>query len=110
MNPSSMKAAGREARLLARKQFTRLANDTARRRISYVGLVAQKIWARWSVGVYRWKVKHVRWFLEHCVRENSPASRYQYWLSIRAMLKILGKEHWLALLQGDWVRPDSKSE
>ena len=105
MNPSSASAAGREAALLAKKQFKRLAHATARPRIARADAIAQVIWKRWGIGIYRWRLKHVRWFLEIGLEEFSPASQYQYWLCLRSLLRITGRDRWYASLQGSWCKP-----
>ena len=63
MNPSTAVSAGRQASFLGKKQFSGIANATARRRIARADSIGQTIWKRWSVGIYDWKLKHVRWYL-----------------------------------------------
>ena len=75
MNPSSAKQAGEIAALLASKQFKGIASSTRRRRIARVRLIAEIIWKKWSVGLYQWKLKHVRWFLAHGLGDVSPSTR-----------------------------------
>ena len=54
MNPSSAMSAGRQASLLAKKQFVGIGSHTARRRIARADAIAQTIWKRWGVGIYGW--------------------------------------------------------
>lgn len=105
MNPASARAAGREVELLARKQFKGTAKATFRRRIPRAGAIAQLIWIRWNVGIYRWQLKHVRWLLMHGLATQSLETRYQYWLCVRSLLQIVGKERWLPSLRGSWCWP-----
>lgn len=105
MNPASAKGAGREAALLARKQFKHIASATLRRRIARADVIAATIWKRWGCGIYRWKLKNVRWFLTYALTGQRPATQYQYWLVLRSLLVIVGKERWLNSLKGDWCNP-----
>ncbi len=109
MTPSSAKQAGRVATLLATKQFNSIANSTKRRRIARARMIAETIWKRWSVGVYQWQLKHVRWFLVCATREMSPSTRYLYWVDTRAMLVLLKKERWIGSLQGSWRWPNPEN-
>ena len=53
-----------------------------------------------------WQVKHLRWYLTTQTAGFTPGTRYRYWLTLRALVHALGREaHWLAHLQGPWVRP-----
>lgn len=109
MNPASAQGAGREAALLARKQFKHIAKSTLRRRVARAEMIAATIWKRFGCGIYRWKLKNVRWFLTHATRELSSNTRYQYWISLRELLAIIGKERWLNSLRGPWCWPNGES-
>jgi hypothetical protein len=64
------------------------------------------IYRRWQVGPYQWRVKHVRWYLEHITNGFKPSTRYRHWLTIRVLMIALGKEtDWQRHLNGPWVRP-----
>ena len=43
----------------------------------------------------RWQLKHLQWFMHEHLAEHSPHSRYYYGLTMRLIVKRLGKE-------GDW--------
>jgi len=105
MNPKSAKWAGAEAETLARKQFSGLSAETKRRRVAKANAIAQAIWNRWRVGIYRYRLKHVRWYVTCALSAYTQNTRYQYWLSLRSLLVIVGKESWLNSLQGPWTRP-----
>jgi len=105
VNPSSAKGAGREAALLARKQFKHIANATLRRRVARAHMIAAVIWKRWGCGIYRWRLKHVRWFLTCALADQEQSTKYQYWLVLRSLLFIISKERWLPSLKGDWCQP-----
>lgn len=105
MNPSSAEAAGRQAAELMRRHFRGASVATKRRRYRTSALVAERIWCRWQAGIYCWKQKHVRWYLEHCQRDCANNARYQHFLVIRDLARITGREHWLPHIDGTWVRP-----
>ena len=109
MNPASARGAGREAALLARKQFKHIAHATLRRRVARADTIAVIIWKRWGCGIYRWRLKNVRWFLTHALADHKPSSKYQYWLVLRSLLLVLGRERWLSSLSGDWCYPNGDS-
>jgi len=109
MNPASARGAGREAALLARKQFKHIAKATLRRRVARADMIAATIWKRWGCGIYRWKLKNVRWFLTCAMADQKPATQYQYWLVVRSLLGITGKKRWLNSLRGDWCHPNGGS-
>ena len=108
MNPASNKAAGRQAAELIRRHFRGATVATKRRRYKTAALIADRIWCRWQTGVYRWQQKHVRWYLEHCLKDSTNNTRYQHFLVVRDLLRILGHEQWLAHLGGSWVRPNGR--
>lgn len=109
MNPASAEGAGREAALLSRKQFKHIASATLRRRVARAHMIGSSIWKRWSVGVYSWKLKHCRWFMTYATRDLSSNTRYQYWIALRGLLTIIGKERWLNSLRGPWCWPNGES-
>lgn len=48
-------------------------------------------------------MKHVRWYLQVATADLSPATRYDHWRSIRALLAAMRKLHdWEPRLQGPW--------
>ena len=73
------------------------------RRADQIGAV---IWRRWQVIPAQWQVKHLRWYLSHETRDLAPASRYDHWRTVRALIAALGRlDDWLPLLRGPWLRP-----
>ena len=110
VNPASAKGAGRESALLARKQFKHIANATLRRRVARAHMIAAVIWKRWGRGIYRWRLKDVRWFLTCALAGHKRSSKYQYWLVLRSLLVIVGKDRWLRSLKGDWCSPSFSTD
>lgn len=108
MNPSSGEAAGREAYELIRRHFRAASAKTKRRRYKTAALIANGIWCRWQTGVRRWRQKHVRWYLEQYLQGRTDNTRYQHFLVVRDLVRISGREHWLAHLAGAWVRPSGE--
>ncbi|HLD67513.1 MAG TPA: hypothetical protein VJA19_15890 [Pseudomonas sp.] len=41
---------------------------------------------------WNWQLKHVRWLLERHLQDQAPATRYYYQLTVRLILRRLGKE------------------
>lgn len=108
MNPSSGEAAGREAYELMRRYFRGASAKTKRRRYKTAALVANRIWCRWQAGIYRWQQKHVRWYLEHGLQGCTGNTRYQHFLVVKDLVRIVGREHWLTHLDGAWARPSGE--
>ena len=73
-------------------------------------MIAAVIWKRWGRGIYRWRLKDVRWFLTCALAGHKRSSKYQYWLVLRSLLEIVGKDRWLSSLKGDWCRPEGRSQ
>lgn len=109
MNPPSAKAAGREACELFRRHFRGASSATKRRRRRTAALIASRIWCRWQVGVHRWRQKHVRWYLAHHLRDATNNTRYQHYLVLREVIRVLGHAQWLEHLDGPWLRPTDPS-
>lgn len=68
--------------------------------------IVTEINRRWGVTtVRRWQVKHLRWFLQEYCKAMAPATRYDYWRTIRVMVAALDRQFdWEPHLQGQWVR------
>ncbi|MFQ5760422.1 MAG: hypothetical protein ACE5HM_05550 [Acidiferrobacterales bacterium] len=66
--------------------------------------IADCLWRRWHVGPWQWRLKHVRWFLEHRTAHLGPWARYRYWLTILKLLEVRQKAHlWRPGLAGPWT-------
>ena len=64
--------------------------------------IAIAIWRRFQVGPYQYKHKHLRWYMEVCIRDLAPSTRYRHWLTTKSIVYALGKNTGLSVLvQGD---------
>ena len=64
------------------------------------------LWAKFQVGAYRYRLKHLRWYLEEGTKLLLPATRYRHWLTAKNILEALDKEAvWTPQLQGSWTAP-----
>jgi hypothetical protein len=106
MRPASGRIAAAQAARLARTRLTGISHATKKRRVRRAAIVADRIWCRWQVGVWQWRLKHIRWLCEYSLRDQSPNTSYQYWLAVRDLLSVLGREHWINQLRGPWTRPN----
>ena len=105
MSGANQHQAGREAAALLRRSMPG-ASRSVHRHIRRADRIGGVIWRRWHVIPAQWRVKHVRWYLAHECRELAPASRYDYWRTVRALVAALGRlNDWLPHLRGPWIRP-----
>ena len=104
MNPRNHWMAGRQAAELLERRLRHLSAETRRRHIRRADQIAQTIWKRWHVGVYRWQLKHVRWVLSEREAAGSRHTYYQYVLTARLLADALGKGSWDHVLLGSWCR------
>ena len=109
MNPATQEAAGLQASELLRRHFRGASLATRRRRYQTAAVIAGRIWCRWHTGVWRWRQKHVRWYIAHRLRHATGHTRYQHWLVLSELVRILGKQHWLEHLDGPWIRPTGEA-
>ena len=66
--------------------------------------IACLIDARFGVGPYRWKAKHVEWVIRVQLAEYSVATRYDYWRTIRVLGTEMGRwDGWEPRLRGPWA-------
>ncbi len=105
MNPSSNKAAAWQARELFQRHYRGASHATKKRRHAIAAAIADSIWRKWHVGIYRWRQKHLKWYLSVRLRDCSRHSQYQHYLVARKMIRILGHDSWLDRLDGNWSRP-----
>ena len=104
VNPPSAAHAAREARMLMdtpaiEKRERHLQNSTKRRLSQRAEYMADQIWRRFQVGVWRWQWKHVRWFFEHEQRGSSENTLYFYRLAAVRVLRATNKTHLASRLQ-----------
>lgn len=106
-NPANQRSAAREARALLARRLPGSRRGTVGNHLARAERIADAIWRRFQVGPYRWRLKHVRWYLETQVEAHTSGTRYRHWLTRRALVLSLGHgEDWLRRLDGPWVRPN----
>ena len=103
MNPASQPEAAYQAKQILREHVRRLAPATRRRHLARIEQFAGTVWARWQVGPYRLRCKHVRWYMEVPLHDCAPQTRYLHWLTIRRLIIALRKEAWLGRRSGPWT-------
>ena len=106
MRPANGRIAAAQAARLARTRLSGVSYATKKRRVRRAAIVAQLIWRRWHIGIWQWRLKHLRWLFEHCLRCHTRSTVYQYWLTVRDLLPELSREHWERRLKGPWTRPN----
>jgi hypothetical protein len=68
------------------------------------GVVALAIFDRFKIGPYRWKVTHLRWYLNDYLEDEQIGERFFKWETICALSAALGKySHWKHYLRGPWA-------
>lgn len=82
------------------------ASSAVKGHIARARQISAAIGARWGAGhahPYHWRLKHVRWYLESTCRDLAPATRYDHWRTVRAVLSARGKwSDWAPRLKGPW--------
>lgn len=74
------------------------AHATRQRHLNQARLIQVAIQQRWQLdNPWRWQLKHLQWFMREHLAEHSSHSRYYYGLTVRLIVKRLGKER-------DWGR------
>lgn len=69
------------------------SQSTQERHVNQAKIIQSAIQRRWQhSNPWRWKLKHIRWFLEIHLREHANSSKYYYYLSMQLIAKRLGKE------------------
>ena len=82
------------------------AHATRRRHINQARLIQAAIQQQFQRdNPWRWQLKHLQWFMREHLAEHAPHSRYYYGLTVRLIVKRLGKERdWGKALQADIYR------
>ena len=105
-NPANGPAAARQTRALLVRRLPGARRGTIAAHLARAERIGAAIWRRWQVGPYRWRLKHLRWYMATQTGQLTPGTRYRYWLTVRALVLSLAHEaDWLGRLDGPWVRP-----
>ena len=96
MNPANQNQARAQVRhlLLTPRVIKsgRYQNNRSRHRmIKRAETIAEVIWRKYHVGIYRWKSNHVGWYFETQLGDMMPRSRYDHELACRRILVALKK-------------------
>lgn len=102
--PRDPEAAASQARSLLRRALSGSRTEVTNT-VREAEEMARSIWRRWQLAPESWAQKHVRWYLETCLRTVTPATRYRHWLKVSHIVATLGNAHWLEHLRGPWIRP-----
>lgn len=88
------------------------APETCIRHIQRANKIKLAIESRWKIRhPAQYQVKHLRWFLAEHIKREKPNARYQYWLTVKLIVKRRDKvDDWLPLLKGEWNSPARTSE
>lgn len=104
--PASTRQTTRQAQGLLARRLPGARRTTVKAHLQRAGAIGETIYQRWQVGAYQWRVKHLRWYLEHRTQRLKPSARYRHWLTVRLLVIALGRESdWLPRLNGPWTRP-----
>ena len=110
-NPQSAEAALNEAKYLYFKRVRKLGHATKLKRSQHVGYAAEVIWNKFEVGVHRWRLKHVRWYLSVVLADVTNNTRYQQWCALRDFIVyVRERPEWLDVLRGPWTDPKGKNQ
>jgi hypothetical protein len=109
-NPANQGRAAHQARALLARCLPGSRRGTVATHLARAERIADVIWRRWQVGPYRWRLKHLRWYLTTQTSGYGPSTRYRHWLTMRVLVQSLGHaDTWLPQLQGPWVRPTGQT-
>ena len=103
--PANHRAAARAARSLLANRLPGSRRGTVRQHLVRAERIARTIWRRWQVGPYRWRLKHVRWYLVERTGDYTGNTRYGHWRTVRLLILALDRDGWIERLDGPWVRP-----
>ncbi|WP_274883236.1 hypothetical protein [Pseudomonas sp. ITEM 17296] len=68
------------------------SHATRQRHVRQAKIIQAKISERWQRETpRRWQRKHLVWYLENCISQRSNATRYYYLLTVRLLVRRLGK-------------------
>ncbi|WP_437880103.1 hypothetical protein [Pseudomonas sp. LRF_L74] len=66
------------------------SNATRQRHLRQAKIIQAEIAARWQRETpWAWQRKHLAWFLEHRLSQQSEATRYYYLLTVRLLVRRL---------------------
>jgi len=73
---------------------------TQHRHVRQARIMQAAIQQRWQrTNPWTWQLKHIRWFLDHHLKDHSNASRYYYGLTALLIWKRLGSNRKLLIIR-----------
>ena len=107
MRPTTSQQAAKQTRDLLVRTLPGSRRGTVLARAEQIGAT---IYRRFQVGPFQAQAKHFRWYLETQTPNLKPSTRYRHWLTIRAIVSVLGRlDGWMPLLKGPWMRPNGET-
>ena len=101
MSPLAYRATQRARRLLSKSLPGSRPHKAQVQRLA--ASIALTIYDRHKVGPYRWRVSHLRWYLEEYCSDESVEVKFNRWETICALSAALGKYgYWKFHLRGPW--------
>ena len=99
MRPANQQQAVRHMEYLLKRRIKGNRQTCVKEHINRAKRIAIVIWVRFQVGPYQYQLKHLRWYIEVCMRDLAPNTRYRHWLTIRHIVRALDKNtRWSVLL------------
>ena len=106
MRPANLQQAQQHMRHLLGKKITGRRGTRVKEHTKRALTIADVLYRQFQVGPYQYRVHHLLWYLNTHIQSLKPSGQYRHWLTIRLIVKALGKgEQWLPLLSGSWVTP-----
>ena len=100
MRPANQQQAIRHMEHLLNRKIKGNRQTRVKEHLNRARCIATAIWARFQVGPYQYKLKHLRWYMEVCTRNLAPNTCYRYWLTIKKIVHALDKNAgWNILLE-----------
>lgn len=102
MRPANQQQAVRHMEYLLKRRIKGSRKTCVKERIDRAKRIAIAIWGRFQVGPYQYKLKHLRWYMDVCIIDLAPSTRYRHWLAIKDIVYALDKKTALSVLvQGE---------
>ena len=106
MRPANPQQAQQHMRQLLGKKITGRRGTRVKEHTKRALTIADVLYRQFQVGPYQYRVHHLLWYLKIHMQPFKPSGQYRHWLTIRLIVKALGREsQWLPLLSGSWGKP-----
>ncbi|MFT6164478.1 MAG: hypothetical protein ACJA1T_000483 [Zhongshania aliphaticivorans] len=99
MRPANQQQAERHIEHLLSRKIPGNRQTKVKEHTNRAKRISAAIWKRFQVGPYQYQLKHLKWYLDTQTRHLKPATKYRYWLTVKNIMRALGKEvDWLEQL------------